>query len=260
MSKETEKQEAAVPTIYAKMAKIMQEVGAIGKESYNKGQNFNFRGIDAVMNHLHPIFAGNDVVILPEVISERMEDRKSGSGGNLIYRILLIKFHFVSGFDGSEVCSIVVGEGMDSGDKAANKAMAVGLKYALTQMLLLPYDEVDPDGEGHSPSTPTGSKAGSTSRQATSTPAPAPEKPQSQPAGSAAAPAAAPEAPKLLEVKEQDVIVSAFKLYDIKQQKLEELAGCQKEQWTTSNQKAFRMLIRGLGAGTIKPEDIGKKE
>ena len=48
-----------------------------------------------------------------------------------------------------------MGEGMDSGDKAATKAMAVALKYALTQMLLLPYDEVDPDKTTPPPSTPT---------------------------------------------------------------------------------------------------------
>ena len=47
----------------------------------------------------------------------------------------------------------MIGEGMDSGDKAANKAMAVALKYALTQMLLLPYDEVDPDGDTPPPSS-----------------------------------------------------------------------------------------------------------
>jgi len=137
--------------ICTKLGAIIAEVKAIGKDSRNQTQGFNFRGIDAIMNHLHPIFAKHGVIILPEVLDDKTEERKTKSGGNLIYRILKIQFHFVAG-DGSELCSTVIGEGMDSGDKAANKAMAVGLKYALTQMLLLPYDETDPDAESHPPS------------------------------------------------------------------------------------------------------------
>lgn len=140
-------------TIHNRLAAIMDEAKAIGKDSRNESQKFNFRGIDAVMNHLHPIFAKHGVVILPEVLDERVEERQTRSGGNLIYRILKIKFRFVAA-DGSEVSSVVLGEGMDSGDKGANKAMAVALKYALTQMLLLPYDEIDPDADSHPPSVP----------------------------------------------------------------------------------------------------------
>jgi hypothetical protein len=83
------------------------------------------------------------------VVTERSEERESRSGGTLIYRILTIRFAVVSGVDGSSFSGVVVGEGMDSGDKAANKAMAVGLKYFLCQSLCLPYDEIDPDGESH---------------------------------------------------------------------------------------------------------------
>lgn len=139
--------------IYQQLAKIMAGAKAIGKDSVNKQQGFTFRGIDAVMNHLHPVFVKHGVIVLPEVMGERSEERKTRQGSNLIYRILTIRFHFVAE-DGSEVVTTVIGEGMDSGDKGANKAMAVGLKYALTQMLLLPYDEIDPDAETHPPSVP----------------------------------------------------------------------------------------------------------
>ena len=134
--------------ISKRLAAIMADARAIGKDSHNKMQGFNFRGIDAVMNHLHPIFAKHGVIILPTVVDEKTEERETKNGGNLIYRILKIRFEFVAD-DGSSVACIVLGEGMDSGDKASNKAMAVALKYALTQMLLLPYDEVDPDAETH---------------------------------------------------------------------------------------------------------------
>lgn len=135
-----------VKLIYPALAEIMADSKAIGKDSKNSQQGFNFRGIDAVMNHLHPLFAKHGVVVMPEVLEERAEERTTKSGGNLIYRVLRIAYNFVAS-DGSQARAVVVGEGMDSGDKAANKAMAVGLKYALTQMLLLPYDEVDPDAD-----------------------------------------------------------------------------------------------------------------
>jgi hypothetical protein len=126
----------------------MADARAIGKDSHNKMQGFNFRGIDAVMNHLHPIFAKHGVIVLPTIIQDKTEERETKTGGNLIYRILHIRFTFMAD-DGSSVDCMVIGEGMDTGDKASNKAMAIGLKYALTQMLLLPYDEVDPDAESH---------------------------------------------------------------------------------------------------------------
>ncbi|MFA5385351.1 MAG: ERF family protein [Eubacteriales bacterium] len=147
MSEKTQK------TISERLTDIMSEVRSIGKDSINRQQGFNFRGIDAVMNHLHPIFAKHGVIITSKILSDRSEERATKSGGNLIYRILTIQYSFV-GADGSERQTEVIGEGMDSGDKAANKAMAVGLKYALTQTLLLPYDEIDPDGETHQVSTP----------------------------------------------------------------------------------------------------------
>lgn len=131
----------------------MAEVKAIGKDSKNEKQGFNFRGIDAVMNHLHPIFAKHGVIILPEVLEDKSEERKTQRGGNLIYRILRIAFSFTAS-DGSQARCVVVGEGMDMADKAANKAMAIALKYALTQMLLLPFDEVDPDAHAMPPSEP----------------------------------------------------------------------------------------------------------
>ena len=139
--------------IFARLVKIAADCGALGKDSRNQQQGFNFRGIDAVMNHLHPIFAKHGVFILPEVLEEKSEERQTKSGGNLIYRILKIKFHFVAE-DSSEATCTVIGEGMDSGDKGSNKAMAVALKYALTQMLLMPYDEVDADSESHPASIP----------------------------------------------------------------------------------------------------------
>jgi hypothetical protein len=52
--------------------------------------------------------------------------------------------------DGSSVKAVVMGEGMDSGDKASNKAMAVAHKYAIVQMFAIPTeDDKDPENDSH---------------------------------------------------------------------------------------------------------------
>ena len=133
--------------IHAQLAAIMADVEAVGKERRNPQQGFNFRGIEDVVNALHPIFAKHKVFVLSEVTGERTEERATKSGGSLIYRVLTVKVSFVSGEDGSRETVQVVGEGMDSGDKAANKAMSAALKYALSQTLILPYAMTDGDAD-----------------------------------------------------------------------------------------------------------------
>jgi hypothetical protein len=52
--------------------------------------------------------------------------------------------------DGSNIECTVMGVGMDSGDKAANKAMAIAHKYALLQIFCVPtIENDDPDKESH---------------------------------------------------------------------------------------------------------------
>ena len=61
--------------------------------------------------------------------------------------ICKIKFTFYAE-DGSHIESIIIGEGLDTGDKATNKAMAIAYKYACFQVFCIPTEEmVDPDSE-----------------------------------------------------------------------------------------------------------------
>ena len=142
--------------IYSAMAQAMMEIGAITKGRTNTQQGFKFRGIDDVYNELHDILAKYKIFTVPEVLDDRTEERTSSKGNALIYRVLRMKYTFVTD-DGSQVSCVVMGEGMDSGDKAANKAMSIAHKYALFQTFLIPTeDEKDPDGQSHEikPKTP----------------------------------------------------------------------------------------------------------
>ena len=142
-----EKEETKSPAIYAALNAIMNDIGSIGKERQNQQQHFLFRGIDQVMNTLKPLLAKHHVNIIPEVVDMKREERRTGSGGTLMYSILTVKHHFVT-TDGSEVVSTTIGEGMDSGDKASNKALSIAFKYACFQVFCIPTEEMakeDPD-------------------------------------------------------------------------------------------------------------------
>jgi hypothetical protein len=131
--------------IFESITKIMEEVPVVSKEKVNSQQHFKFRGIDDVMNALQPLLAKYKVFIVPQMLEQKREDRTSSKGGNLIYSICTIKYIFYAE-DGTYVEAITVGEGMDSGDKATNKAMAIAMKYALFQVFCIPTEEMkDPD-------------------------------------------------------------------------------------------------------------------
>lgn len=147
--------------IYSAIPAIMDEIGHIGKDKKNQQQGFMFRGIDQVMNTMKPLMAKHGVFAMPEVVETQRSERTTKSGGNLIYTIHKIKYHFVAS-DGSEVCATVVGEGMDSADKSSNKAMAVAFKYACFQVFCIPTEEMakdDPDGYSPESSVPTPTQA-----------------------------------------------------------------------------------------------------
>lgn len=135
--------------IYQAIPAIMGEINAIGKNKRNNQQNFMYRGVDDVMNAINPALVKNKVFIVPEIMDQSREERQTAKGANLIYSICRMRFKFFAE-DGSSVEAVTIGEGMDSGDKATNKAMAIAFKYACFQIFCIPTEEMkDPDAESH---------------------------------------------------------------------------------------------------------------
>lgn len=140
-----------VPMIYKSIIDVMKKINAIGKDRKNETQHFQYRGIDDVMNELHGALTESGVFIVPEVLEENRSTGKSKNGGELYYTRLKIRFTFYAA-DGSSVNAVVIGEAMDSGDKASNKALSIGLKYAMLQVFCIPTeDDKDPDAQSPQP-------------------------------------------------------------------------------------------------------------
>ena len=77
--------ESAAPLIFSLIPKIMADIGPIAKDRENPQQHYKFRGIDEVYNAIQPVLAEHGVFIVPTVLEKEREERKSQSGGNLIY-------------------------------------------------------------------------------------------------------------------------------------------------------------------------------
>lgn len=135
--------------IYQAIIGVMSDIGVIGKEKRNTQQGFKYRGVDDVMNALQPVMVQHGLFVVPEIIDQKREERQTKNKGNLIYSVCTVRYTFYAK-DGSSVQCVVVGEGMDSGDKATNKAMSIAFKYACFQVFCIPTEEMkDPDAEVH---------------------------------------------------------------------------------------------------------------
>lgn len=135
--------------IYQAIIGVMSDIGAIGKGKYNSQQGFKYRGVDDVMNALQPSMVKHGLFVTPEIIDQKREERQTKNKGNLIYSVCTVRYTFYAN-DGSSVQCVVIGEGMDSGDKATNKAMSVAFKYACFQVFCIPTEEMkDPEADVH---------------------------------------------------------------------------------------------------------------
>lgn len=129
---------------------VMRDITAISKDRENSVQRYKFRGVDDIYNELHPIMATHGLFTVPRVLRHTAEEKTSKSGSVQIYRVLEIEFDFISESGDKITVGPFIGEGMDSGDKAANKAHAVAHKYAFLQVFAIPTeDDKDPETTSH---------------------------------------------------------------------------------------------------------------
>ena len=129
--------------VFQAVSDVMNDVREVRKTGRNSSQNFNFRGIDAVMNAVGPKLREHGVIVTPihadltgvEVDAGRKKAKDTS--GIVTYRWF--------GPDGSHFDSQVYAEGRDYADKGGAKTMSVALRTCILQTLCLPTDDPDPD-------------------------------------------------------------------------------------------------------------------
>lgn len=135
--------------VHEAMARVMEDVQAVAKSDRNSSQGFNFRGIDSVLNAVAPALRKHGVIVMPVVENYDYQTVEIGKNRTAMGHVIVkVRYVFI-GPEGDNAYCDVVGEAMDSGDKAVAKAMSVAFRIALLQSLALPTDEPDPDASSY---------------------------------------------------------------------------------------------------------------
>lgn len=132
-------------SIYKQLSDIQKAIPVIGKDQRNNFQKYDFRGIDDIYNNLSGIFAENKVLILPNILSQHFETiyTEKNNDKKVAFKVYyIVEFTFLSLIDGSNVVMSMAGEGADSSDKTTGKAMSNAYKYALSEMFMIPTEDI----------------------------------------------------------------------------------------------------------------------
>lgn len=137
--------------IYESLNAIMRDLPAIPKNrrlEINGRLQYNFRGVDDIYSALQPLLIKHKVFSVPRATITNIE-RVETKNGYTNRVIMSVEYYFYAE-DGSHIYCLAIGEGMDTGDKASNKAMSAAHKYALLQLFCIPTEEPkDSENEHH---------------------------------------------------------------------------------------------------------------
>lgn len=147
---------APTPAVHAAIVKVAD---ALRKEGISKNRQcqigksggFAFRSIEDVYAALSPLLCENNLYIRPKA----MEVLPSSVGGSQRLVRVLVTYCITCATDGSSIEAQAVGEGADSSDKAAGKAMSYAYKSLAFQLFCIPVvGQPDSDSEQVEPEVP----------------------------------------------------------------------------------------------------------
>jgi hypothetical protein len=136
------------PTVFEALSAVMDDVQAVKKGDRNTQQNYNFRGIDAVVNAVGPVLRKHGVIAVPHSTDAHYRDVQTSTGKPSRECTVKVTYRFY-GPAGDYLDVEVPGEAMDFGDKGAPKAMSVAYRIALLQALCIPTDDPEPDAQSY---------------------------------------------------------------------------------------------------------------
>lgn len=136
--------------VHVAWARVMTGVREIRKsEKYSAaGTNYNFRGVDTVVNAFAPVLRKHGVLVLPVQVDASYRDFKNNN--NKIQRECTVTVTWmVMGPRGDTLPSTLqsAGEALDSADKGTAKAQSVALRVLLLTAAMVPTDSPDPDSQ-----------------------------------------------------------------------------------------------------------------
>lgn len=127
--------------IVAAYGKLLEAIGVIGKESKNAHFGYQFRGIDAIQNHLQPALIKAGLLMWVQFSEPQIS--VNGKSTRVIVRVNV----GLKASDGSSVEFVAYGEGLDTGDKATMKAQSVAFREAISKGLAIPFQSIESEAD-----------------------------------------------------------------------------------------------------------------
>lgn len=147
--------------IYTAISAVMRQVGYVQKDGKvgSGSYGYSYAGEAAFIDALRPAMIEAGIVVFPAGIRVLNQDEFTTSKGAVMNRDTIVAcYHFHHGASDTGFDVEVTGQGSDSGDKSANKAMTSAFKYALRQTFMIETGD-DPDKELSQPrATSTGNQ------------------------------------------------------------------------------------------------------
>lgn len=144
-----------VPAIYSALAKVQASVPTLQKNGVGPSTQggYKFLAVDDVLAAIRPLLVENGIVVVPNLADKgfhyntaQLKDNERVARES-IQAWVEYSFEFISTEDGSSVFTRVIGEGIDTQDKAIRKATTSAWKIALIQTFALITGEPDPDSK-----------------------------------------------------------------------------------------------------------------
>lgn len=130
------------------IAEVYSEVGYVQKTKKDGGLKYAYAGETALIEALRPAMQAQGVTVscvsADNIKRERVAMQKNGYENNQYFTTGVFTYRFTHAPSQTHIDVVALGEGYDSLDKGAYKAMTGALKYALRQTFLIETGD-DPD-------------------------------------------------------------------------------------------------------------------
>ena len=140
-----------IPNLRQRMALAMGDIGRVAKAGkLVSGQTkYDYTKADDIITEVRAALIQHGIVFLSsESGTKRLPDREAHSGSAILSVEVTMEFTLLDTTSDEKLTAHHTGEGMDSGDKAINKAKTAALKYFLQQTFLIPTGD-DPEKDDH---------------------------------------------------------------------------------------------------------------
>lgn len=151
-----------VGTIFAKVARIQAEVGAIPKDGVGPSAKGSFKYVRAedILDKIHALLVQENVIVIPS-LEYTKHNVEMVNNRQYVSVALTARYTYVSVEDGSSITVTAVGEGSDIGsDTATRKAATQALKISHLHTFTIPNSEFD--DEGYEPASKAAAPAANT--------------------------------------------------------------------------------------------------